>query len=239
MGNSKPVLVIRHVPHEGLGIFEDVLTAAGVGWRTLDLFGADQVEVDVDDYAGMIVMGGPMNVDETEQYPQLGSEVQWIKNAIDRELPVLGVCLGAQLIAKALGAKVYAGPSQEIGWYPLTMNKAAQSDPLFQICRPRETVFQWHADTFDLPRGATLLASSELYPNQAFRYGTRCYGLQFHWEITGKMLDDWLIQPQMCAELNATAKIDAAQIRRRAPDELPGMLGLAQRVLAPFARWCM
>ncbi len=238
MNNSKPVLVIRHVPHEGLGILADVLTAANVTWQTVDLFGSQQDDLDVAAYSGMIIMGGPMNVDDTEQYPQLVSEVGWIKNAIDRELPVLGVCLGAQLIAKALGAKVYPGPAKEIGWYPVDMTEAASSDPLFQTCRPRETVFQWHGDTFDLPSGATLLASSELFAHQAFRYGSRCYGFQFHWEITGEMLDDWLVQPQMCAELNGVPEIDASQIRRRAPDELPSMLGLAQRVLAPFAEWC-
>ncbi len=131
-----------------------------------------------------------MNVYEEEEYPFLVREDRLIKDAIKRDIPILGICLGAQLIAKAAGARVYKGEKKQIGWYPLRMTERAGEDPLFSGFPEELQVFQWHGDTFDLPEGATLLARDDLY-HQAFRYG-KAYGLQFHLEITEGMIRDWI-----------------------------------------------
>ena len=114
-----------------------------------------------------------MSANDVDQYPFLAAEVEWIQQAMRQQLPVLGICLGSQLLAKAMGAKVYPNKIKEIGWYPLNMLPATAEDPLFAGCEGTETVFQWHGDTFDLPPGAVLLAQSELCKHQAFRVGPR------------------------------------------------------------------
>ena len=191
----KKVFVFRHVPHEGLGTLETFLSRNHFQIQYLDLFQNSSIPKEPTDCEFVISMGGPMNVDETDRYPFLKLEREFIQKAIQAEKPVLGICLGAQMIARALGAQVYPGPQKEIGWYPIQLSNAALKDILFQAFPVRNpTVFQWHGDTFDLPEGATLLASSRLYPNQAFRYGNSVYALQFHIEITPEMLLDWLLK---------------------------------------------
>ena len=133
-----------------------------------------------------------MNVDEVEKYPHLAQEVEWIKQALAAGLPTLGICLGAQLLAKALGAKVYPNRVKEIGWYSAELTPHADRDPLFEGGGKQITVFHWHGDTFDLPPGTVRLAESKLCRNQAFRYGRSAYGLQFHIEMTAELIDSWL-----------------------------------------------
>jgi GMP synthase-like glutamine amidotransferase len=183
------ILVLQHEPCEPLGIFEDVLRERGLPYRYCRLFEEEPPE-DLGDCDGLIIMGGPMNVYEEDEYPFLVREERLIKDAIKRDIPILGICLGAQLIAKAAGARVYKGEKKQIGWYPLRMTGSAGEDPLFSGFPEELPVFQWHGDTFDLPEGTTLLARDDLY-HQAFRYG-KAYGLQFHLEITEKMIKDWI-----------------------------------------------
>jgi len=175
-----------------------------------------------------------MNVDEVDRYPCLKAEVDWIREAIRREMPVLGLCLGSQLMAKALGAKVYANRVKEIGWSPVGLLPAAAEDPLFAGCGPVQTVFQWHGDTFDLPAGAVHLAESPLCGNQAFRYGPRAWALQFHIEMTPAMIDDWL--ESGVDELERVGYIDPALIRQATPVELPRLEDLCRQVLPRFAQ---
>ena len=189
----KKVLVFRHVPHEGLGTIESFLKRSSVQIDYCDLFQNNAIPVNPLDYHFVISMGGPMNVDEIERYPFLGSEKTFIAQAIRSKVPVLGVCLGAQMIARALGARVSLGPQKEIGWYPIQFSKQAVNDPLFyDLFDSKPIVFHWHGDTFDLPVGAALLASSKLFSNQAFQFGTSVYAFQFHLEVTGDMVRDWI-----------------------------------------------
>ncbi|MEQ8789354.1 MAG: type 1 glutamine amidotransferase [Pirellulaceae bacterium] len=234
----KPVLVLRQVPHEGLGLLAEVLREHHVAYSYLDLFDDPPHHVDVSRLSGLVILGGPMNADQTDEHPFLAHEVQWIGEAVGRGLPVLGICLGSQLLAKALGASVYAAERKEIGWCTVEMTEAAGDDPLLATCGPRETVFQWHGDTFDLPPGATWLARSDVAPNQAFRFGRSVWGLQFHIELTPVEFDMWLREPGMCGEIAHLDYVDGDEIERRAVDEFPRLQQLGRRILSPFAALC-
>jgi GMP synthase (glutamine-hydrolysing) len=235
---ASSVLVIRHVPHEPAGTLADALDRAGIPFQYLDLFDHLPDRLNFDHISGLAIMGGPMNVDEIEKYPFLTAETPWIREALARDLPVLGICLGAQLLAKACGAKVYPNRIKEIGWYPLDLTATGQSDPLFRDCGTRLTVFQWHGDTFDLPREAVHLAESPQCHHQAFRVGQRAYGLQFHIEMTAEMVDDWLGNPVNDQELSRLSYINPQNIRQHTPAELPALQALAAKVLGRFADWC-
>ena len=182
-------IVIQNEPCEPLGVFEDVLLTRRLDYRYARLF-EEEAPRDLKGCRGLIVMGGPMNVYEEKRYPFLKDEDRLIKEALKKEVPVLGVCLGAQLIAKAAGAKVWKGEKKEIGWHKVRLTGEANRDRLFNMFGDELLVFQWHGDTFELPRGAILLAENELYL-QAFRL-KNAYALQFHLEVTGEMIRDWL-----------------------------------------------
>jgi len=192
------VLVFRHVPFEGLGRIEPVLRARGIEFDYADLYEPASGSVDPTAYSALIFMGGPMSVNDP--LPYLRREETFIRDAMERGTPVLGVCLGSQLIAHALGATVRRNPVKEIGWFELEFTAAAGRDPLFAGLT-RETVFHWHGETFDLPPGAELLASSLRCRNQAFRIGGAVYGMQFHLEVTPEMVADWCRQDANCGNL--------------------------------------
>jgi GMP synthase-like glutamine amidotransferase len=234
------VFVFRHVPHETLGTVATALQSAGLATRYVDLFDSPEVPEgrQLERAAGLVVLGGPMNVDETDKYPFLAAEVQRIREAVDAEVPVLGICLGAQLLAKALGARITANRVKEIGWYPLQFTPQAAADPLLAGCGDAATVFQWHGDTFALPAGTVHLARSKACENQAFRCGISAYALQFHIEVTAEMIDDWLSDPNNRRELAALDYIDPQAIRRQTPEKLPAMAALGARVFARFASMC-
>lgn len=233
-----PILAFRHVPHEPLGTLEDAFRQAGLVYSYVDLFDEVPRQLNLEQVAGIVVLGGPMNVDETDVFPYLAQEVEWIREALARKLPILGLCLGSQLLAKALGARVYASGAKEIGWYEIELDANANDDPLFGDCGKSETVFQWHGDTFDLPSGAVRLAGSALCENQAFRYGDNAFGLQFHAEMTADLIERWLTEPGNCIELAETSSIDPAEIRRRTPLEIDRLTQLGHRIFWRFATLC-
>ena len=148
-------------------------------------------EAELKDVGLLIVLGGPMGADDEESFPFLRWEKRIIRAAIDEAVPVLGISLGAQLIASTLGTKVFHGSVKEIGWSPISITPCGQMDSLIGYLPENATVFQWHGDGFDLPAGAIRLASSAHYSTQAFRFGKTVYGLQFHLEVTPPMIERW------------------------------------------------
>ena len=190
------VLAFRHVPHEGAGHLETVLAARGISLQYADLYLPDFEPPDPAAFHGLIFLGGPMSVNDP--LPFLRWEELALLDAVNRGQPVLGICLGAQLAAKALGARVQPNPHKEIGWFEIELTPAASGDPLFAGLPGAACVFHWHGETFDLPQGAVLLASSALCRHQAFRIGEWTYGLQFHPEITPAMIAEWCAQDASC-----------------------------------------
>jgi GMP synthase (glutamine-hydrolysing) len=186
------VLAFRHAPLEGIGSIAGALDRHYIAYRVVDAYLDLGNAPSLDDAAGLIVMGGPMSAND--DLPWLRYEIGVIQEAIHRGIPVLGVCLGAQLIAKALGARVYKNPVKEIGWWQVCWGEVARGDRLFRDFRDPEMVFQWHGETFDLPHGAELLAYGDVCRNQAFRAERNVYGIQFHLEATPDIITDWLRQ---------------------------------------------
>jgi GMP synthase (glutamine-hydrolysing) len=176
-----------------------------------------------------------MNVEEVERSPFLKADVKWIRQALDAHLPLLGICLGSQLLAKTLGSRVHANPVKEIGWYRLEWLPAAADDPLLKQ-QDTTRVFHWHGDTFDLPQDAVHLARGTSCQNQAFRWGTNAYGLQFHIEMTAEMIDQWLKQGEDRGELGHS---NANAIRSQTPMFLREMQHLAADVFGRFAGMCL
>jgi GMP synthase-like glutamine amidotransferase len=178
-------LVVQHVHPESPYAIGDALAAHGLEVDLRRVFAGQALPDDLDGYAGMVVMGGPMSAGSDAGFPSRRAEVALLAQAIDRRLPTLGVCLGAQLLALAAGGEVLSGVGDpEIGWGPVSILPATD-DPLLGALPASLDVFHWHGDTFRLPAGATVLASSARYVNQAFRIGDTAWGLQFHLEVDG------------------------------------------------------
>jgi len=225
------VLVLQHSPEETLGSIADALTAAGHTWRYLRPYAGDAVPAALDT-AGLVVMGGPMSVYETSRYPFLSDELRLIAAALDERKPILGVCLGSQLLASALGARVYAAPAKEIGWYPVQIHADMNRDPLFGDFGHTFVAFHWHGDTFDLPKGACELGHSERTLNQGFRYGANAYALQFHLEMTNDLVDDML---QSGADELAAAGVDRQAVFAGKAAHIAGVQTLGARVFGAWA----
>lgn len=198
------ILVFQHVPYEILGNLNPLLKEAGFRIRYVNFGRKPDARPSLTPYDGLVILGGPMNVDEVEKHPHLVTEVELIQQAIAEGMPILGICLGAQLIAKALGAKVTQNPAKEIGWYDVTPSEAGHTDPLLQHFEGTQKIFQWHGDTFSIPLDAVHLASSPDCANQAFRYGDNVYGFQFHLEVDARLIDTWLQRPAYQQEIAET-----------------------------------
>lgn len=181
------VLVIQHVPAEGLGAFQEFLT--GRGWELDVKCEGVNIPNNLEDYNALIILGGPMGAYEEDIYPYLRTVQDLVREAAQRHLPVLGICLGAQLIARGLGARVGPNPVKEIGWYQIELTGGGRE--VFPDLTPTLSAFQWHGDTFDLPPGAVLLAQGETCTNQAFVYEDIIWAFQFHFELTPEMIGDW------------------------------------------------
>jgi GMP synthase (glutamine-hydrolysing) len=235
---SKHVSIITHHPVEGLGIIADVLKRAAITSRHIRSFEGQPIPREIGDAAGLIIMGGPQSVYEQDKFPWLRDELRLIEDALKQTRPILGVCLGSQLLAAALGANVYAGRTKEIGWNRVTLTNSATGGTGVPACdrlfsgEPSSFIgFHWHGDIFDLPRGGTLLASSALTAHQAFRYGTNAYGTLFHMEVTLPQIDKMI--ETFSSELRS-AGLSGSAIKLSAHTHLPALQKISREV---FARW--
>lgn len=186
------ILVIKHIDIEGPGSIEKFLSNTAQSIKVIDLSAGQKLPANLKGIEAVISLGGPMNVYEEDKYPFLKEEDKFLKEAVKEEIPVLGICLGAQLLAKASGAKVKKSDYKEVGWYRVELTEEGKKDPLFKNVPEELCVFQWHEDTFDVPKGGVLLVKGSFCLNQAFRFGRNAYGLQFHMETTPEMIESWI-----------------------------------------------
>lgn len=189
---KKTVWAVQHIGYEDLGSFEPVLESRGFDVRYMCSRHVDYKGLFAGDPDLVIILGGPMSVYDDEKHPWILSELQMVTERIETEKPLMGICFGAQIIARALGAKVYAGPQgKEIGWSKITVNDEGRKTPFRHFDGALTHMMHWHGDTFDLPDGATLLASSDKYQKQAYLYGDRIFAMQCHPEVTESKLRLW------------------------------------------------
>jgi GMP synthase (glutamine-hydrolysing) len=226
------IFVLQHHPVENLCNIADALEGAALAWQYVRVDHGQPVPASMKGAGGLLVMGGPASVYQTDRYPWLRDEMRLIEDAMKMNLPVLGVCLGAQILAAALGAKVERNPNgKEIGWHQIRLSDSAKEDRLMRGLPATMTPFHWHGDIFELPPGAVSLASSDKTPCQAFRHGDKVYGLQFHIEVT---------REGVAAMADAFAKdlvrenIPADRMMAQAAEYLPPLEKISETV---FTRW--
>jgi GMP synthase (glutamine-hydrolysing) len=231
----RKLLVFQHAASEPLGVLDPMLRRWGFRIRYANFARDPALQLDLSRYNGLVVLGGPMNVDQAAAYPHLLTEIAAIREALRLGLPVLGICLGAQLLAAALGARVRPNRVREIGWYRLQPVVQANEDRLFRHFDGSQHVFQWHAYTFDLPPGGVHLASTESCEQQAFRFGERAYGLQFHLEADEPLIQRWLAVPAYRAELEAQAGAESVtRVLRDTQGHVASALKVSERVFHGF-----
>jgi GMP synthase (glutamine-hydrolysing) len=228
------VLVLQHIECEPPGVYEDVMVERGIEIERVELDRGEPLPP-WRDFDAVVAMGGPMSVNDDAELPWLTGEKSAIAEAVRAGVPFWGVCLGVQLLAAGLGARLYSGPEPEVGLLTVTLSEEALADPVFAGL-PREVLtLQWHGDTFDLPDGAVALAGSTECPNQAFRWGERAYGVQFHLEVSTEMAKEWATVPAYESSLESV----------KGPGALPRLIGdldqvaedLRSRGRALFQRW--
>jgi GMP synthase (glutamine-hydrolysing) len=226
------VFVLTHAPNELPGTIADVLAQRGIPTRTIRAYAGDAVPSDLDGALGLVVMGGPQGVYEADRYPFLRNEMRLVERAIAAQKPVLGVCLGSQLLAAALGGEVRPGPSKEIGWEKVTLTEAGLKDPLWKGIESSFTALHWHGDVFTLPAGAVSLARSDRTEHQAFRYGPLAYGILFHLEMTAPLVAGML---RAFGDEARAAGVDPDGILRGCVDHLAALVARGKDVFASWA----
>lgn len=225
------VVALRHLAFEDAGLLGPLLAERGHMLRYIDVPTSDLTQFDPLSPGLLIVLGGPIGVNDEAMFPYLAVEKQLIQQRLEAGLPLLGICLGAQLMAAALGAKIYPGAEKEIGWKALLLSDAGRGSALSEIAHSQNVVLHWHGDTFDLPEGVRLLASSDVCPHQAFSYGPAALALQFHLEAGGGDMENWFVGhiSEICAE-----GLDVTALRA---DNARWTQSLTQAGQAVFARW--
>ncbi len=186
------ILFIQHIDIEGPGVLKSLFEKKGFETRVVELYHGDAFPREFDKIEAEISLGGPMGVYDEDAYPFLALENEWMKQIVARDIPFMGFCLGAQLLAKSCGSKVVKSPKKEVGILPICMIEEGLGEPLFKGFWKEENVFHWHEDMGELPEGARLLASSQGCPHQAFKVGPCAYGIQFHVELTAPMIEEWM-----------------------------------------------
>jgi GMP synthase-like glutamine amidotransferase len=212
------VLVLQHIACEPPGVYEDVLREREASLHRVELDEGEPIP-DWRRFDAIVAMGGPMSANDENELPWLVDEKRTIGDAVRAGTPFWGACLGVQLLAASLGARVYAGPRPEVGVMPVTLTAEAIADPVFASLPGELLSLQWHGDTFDLPEGAVRLATSPAYPNQAFRYGDGAYGVQFHLEVSAAMAREWADVPEY----------EEYAERVLGPGSLPGLISAMEK----------
>ncbi|MDX6581233.1 MAG: hypothetical protein QOI10_417 [Solirubrobacterales bacterium] len=228
------VLVLQHIACEHPGVFSEVMRERGDEAVAVELDRGEELP-DWREFDAVLAMGGPMGAGDDADHPWLAPERELVRDAVDAGRPFLGVCLGVQLLAAALGARVYEAERPEVGLLEVELTAEGRDDPLFTGVADLPVTLQWHGDTFDLPDGAVRLARSPMAENQAFRVGEHAYGIQFHLEVTGEMAREWGEVPAYRRSLAAALGDERgaafiAEAQRRAGEMHPA----AKRL---FANW--
>ena len=225
------VLVVQHEANEGVGLLGDSFTRRGLATHVVHVHAGDAVPrtLEAVGASALVVLGGGMAVYDADRHPHIHDELRLLEDALAQRAPVLAICFGSQLLASALGARVYKADRQEIGWFDVTLEDAAHRDALLADAPRSFTPFHWHGDTFDLPAGATLLARSRMTAHQAFSFGAHAWGLQFHPEVTLSIVESMVQGDDL-----ARTGLDAATLLARARDELPRIAPIAACVFDRF-----
>lgn len=224
------VLVLQHIACEPPGVYEDVLHERGATLRRVEVDAGDELP-GWREFDAIVAMGGPMSVNDDAELPWLRDEKELVAAAVCAGMPFWGVCLGVQLLAASLGARVYAGAEPEVGVLPVELTEEGAGDPVFSALPQTLPTLQWHGDTFDLPAGAVRLAGSPAYPNQAFRFAN-AYGVQFHLEVSGTMAREWMDVPAYASALERT--IGGETLLRAVDERVDEMLEHGRTL---FERW--
>lgn len=229
------ILVFQHVAAEPLGTLDPLIRQRGHRIRFVNFDREPEAQPSIDRYRGLIVLGGPMNVDEQAAHPHLATELRVIEQALKQDKPVLGICLGAQLLAHVLGAPVQRQAQPEIGWYDLHTTEAGRGDPVLAPLGEGAPVFQWHGRRFEVPREGVHLARTDACEPQAFRYGDRAYGFQFHLEMDLPLIERWLANPAYRRELAESGLgHDAEAIHAHSRQRIAAMQDQADQVFNRF-----
>lgn len=224
------VLVLQHIACEPPGVYEDVLHEQGAALCRVEVDAGEELP-DWREFDAIVAMGGPMSANDDAELPWLRAERELVATAVRAGRPFWGVCLGVQLLAASLGARVYAGEHPEVGVLAVELTEEGCRDPVFSALPAVVPALQWHGDTFDLPAGAVRLARSDAYPNQAFRYAN-AYGVQFHLEVSKEMAREWLDVPAYADALERT--IGRETMLRAVDENADAMLGYGRTL---FGRW--
>ena len=231
--SMKPVLGIRNDRDDTLGIAAAALAEADVPLIRLDAFEADVRWPNLEEIGGLMVFGGEMNVDEIDRHPYLLTQRELMRRAADAGLPVLGICLGSQILARAFDAPVYRASVRELGFKPVRVTDMGRRDVLLSAFQSGDRVFQWHEDTFDLPAGAELLVAGDDVPIQAFRLGRNAWGVQFHFEVDADGVEAWLRVAE--PTLSRVWKRTADEVREELRIYLDSQQQRSRAMLAAFA----
>jgi GMP synthase (glutamine-hydrolysing) len=235
----KPLLLVKNDPVETLGVALRALSAAGAQTLLLDATDPGAPRPGLDEISGVVMFGGTMNVDEVDDHPFLKENRDLTREAVARGVPYLGICLGAQMLARALDTPVVLSPVKEVGFEPLRLTAAAADDPVLSVWSDGDMAFQWHQDTMELPAGAQLLAGGDRVEVQAYRVGARAWATQFHFEIDAAELELWLDEASQVMDLEDVWGKSPAEIRLEAARHMSEHEAKGTEMFARFARIAM
>lgn len=233
----RKIIVFQHVAHEILGTLNPLLKSEKFRVRYINFHRTPEIRPTIDKYNGLVILGGHMGVYEAERYKHIKVEMELIEQALKKQIPILGICLGAQILAHVLGANVRKHTEKEIGWCDVHLTAEGKKDRLLEHFKPHEKIFQMHGDTFDIPKTAVHLAKSQICEGQAFCYKDKAYGLQFHLEVDGPMIKRWLKMPHNLKELESSnGKYSLQTIESETEKYLAHSVDLSTRTFSNFIK---